>query len=422
MGVTVLNEHIKRLQETRTKDWEAAKALLDTAAAENRNLTAEEDETWKRLNTSMTEAENRAKELLEIQQRNADAEAAFTKLAQIAVVPGADQRDAGPSFADEFRAWAQGGKGRAIEVKPGHNGAERRTFTEQRALSKLTAAAGQNTVKTSFYDRLVAHLIEVSGILMAGPTVINTSTGETIQIPITTAHSSGALLAEAATIPTSEPTFGQRSLGAYKYGALMQVSTELINDTSVDLEGYLSMQAGRAVGNAFGVHLITGTGSSQPSGIVTTATAGVTGGAGVAGAFTADNLIDLYYSVIAPYRNSPNCAWLMRDATLATVRKLKDTTGQYLWQPSVQLGVPDTLLGKPIYTDPNVAAVGLSAVSVVFGDISQYFVRMVDGVRFERSDDFAFNTDLITFRCLLRGDGILADQTGAVKRFVGNAA
>jgi HK97 family phage major capsid protein len=413
---------IKALQEQRANLWGQAKALHEAATAENREFNGEEQASWTKLNEQMDVIDKRAKELADVHQRNLDAQAAFGKLLDTPEVPGRREERSTPSFAAEFRAFARGEKGRAIEVKPDRNDPDTRTFAEVRALSKLTAAAGANTVKTSFYDRLVAHLIEVSGILKAGPTVLNTSTGETIQIPITTAHSSGALVAEAATIPTSEPTFGQRSLGAYKYGALMQVSTELVNDTSVDLEGYLAMQAGRAVGNAFGTHLITGTGSSQPSGIITTATAGVTGGTGVAGAPTADNLIDLYYSVISPYRDSPNAAWIMRDATIATLRKMKDTTGQYLWQPSLSIGSPDTFLGKPIYTDPNVAAVATSAVSIAFGDMSQYFVRMVDGVRFERSDDFAFSTDLITFRCLIRGDGILADQTGAVKKFTGAAS
>ena len=84
--------------------------------------------------------------------------------------------------------------------------------------------------------------------------------------------------------------------------------------------------------------------------------------------------------------------------------------------------MPDTLLGKPVVTDPNVAAVALSAKSVAFGDFSAYFVRQVNGVRFERSDDYAFNTDLVTFRALLRGDGLTVDQTGAIKVFTGNAA
>jgi HK97 family phage major capsid protein len=177
-------------------------------------------------------------------------------------------------------------------------------------------------------------MIEVSGILQAGPTVLQTTSGETLQVPKTTAHSTAALVSEGGTIGASDPTFGQASLGAYKYGFLIQPARELIDDTSVDLLGYLARESGRALGNAIGTAFITGTGTSQPAGIVTGATLGVTGGTAVVGAFTADNLIDLYFSVIAPYRSSPSCGWLMRDATLANVRKLKDTTNQYLWQPS----------------------------------------------------------------------------------------
>jgi HK97 family phage major capsid protein len=137
---------------------------------------------------------------------------------------------------------------------------------------------------------------------------------------------------------------------------------------------------------------------------------------------TADNLIDLYYSVIPQYRNSPSCMWMMADTTVAQVRKLKDTQNRYLWEPSLQLGVPDSFLGKPVITDYNVAAVALGAKSVLFGDFSTYFVRFAGGARFERSDEYAFNTDMVTFRALMRADGNLVDRTGSVKYFAGGAS
>jgi HK97 family phage major capsid protein len=314
----------------------------------------------------------------------------------------------------ELRRFARG-ELRSIDVRP-------EGPINYRDLVKKTATAGGETVPTSFYGQLVAHLIEVSGVMSANPTVLNTTSGENIEIPVTTAHGSAALTAEAVALTEATPAFAKRTLSAYKYGTLLQASSELLADTGVNLESYLSMQAGRALGNALGVHLITGSGTNQPTGIVTSASTGVTGGTGVVGAFTADNLIDLYYSVIAPYRNSASCGWLMRDATLGAARKLKDGQGQYLWQPSIQVGVPDTLLGKPVQTDPNVAAVALGAKSVVFGDFAQYYVRMAGGVRFERSDDFAFDTDLTTFRAIIRADGLTVDQTGALKVFAGNAA
>ena len=128
------------------------------------------------------------------------------------------------------------------------------------------------------------------------------------------------------------------------------------------------------------------------------------------------------FSVISPYRNSPSAGWLVKDSTLGAIRKIKDGAGRYLFEPAATFGQPDTLLGKPIETDPYVAATGLGAKSVVFGDFSAYFVRMAGGVRFERSDDFKFDTDQVAFRAVLRADGITADQTGALKVFVGGAS
>lgn len=405
-----MSSFIKALQERRANVWEQAKELLDTAEQEKRDLTAEEEAKYQALNADLDKIDQRAKDLVEAEQRTKDAEAAFAGLLAKPQEPGARK---GEEKDSELRRWARGEQ-RAVEVaKP--------DGVSFRDLTKGTATAGGNTVPTTFYGQLMAHLIEVSGIMMAGPTVLNTASGESIEIPVTTAHSTAALTPEANPISESDPAFGKRTLGAYKYGVLLQASSELLTDTGVDLEGYLAMQAGRALGNAFGVHAITGDGSSKPTGVITSASAGVTGGTGVAGAFTADNLIDLYYSVIAPYRNSTSCGWLMRDATLGAARKLKDGQGQYLWQPSIQVGAPDTLLSKPVHTDPNVAAVATTAKSVAFGDFSQYFVRLAGGVRFERSDDYAFNSDLVTFRAIIRADGLLVDQTGAVKVFTGAA-
>lgn len=401
-----MSSFIKALQERRANVWEQAKELLDTAEKEKRDLTAEEEAKYQAFNADLDKIDQRAKDLVEAEQRTKDAEAAF---AGLLAKPQEQERKS--ETDSELRRWARGEQ-RGIDIAPPAG-------VSFRDLVKGTATAGGNTVPTTFYGKLMAHLIEVSGIMMAGPTVLSTAAGETIEIPVTTAHSSAALTAEAAALTESDPAFAKRTLGAYKYGVLLQASSELLSDTGVDLEGYLAMQAGRALGNAFGVHAITGDGSSKPTGVITTASTGVTGGTGVVGAFTADNLIDLYYSVIAPYRNSTSCGWLMRDATLGAARKLKDGQGQYLWQPSIQVGAPDTLLGKPVHTDPNVAAPALSAKSVAFGDFSQYFVRLAGGVRFERSDDYAFNSDLTTFRAIIRADGLLVDQTGAVKVFVG---
>jgi HK97 family phage major capsid protein len=408
------------LRERRLQCWNEMKGIADKATEENRNLTPEEQGRWDGLNGELDALDKRIKSCLDQEQRAKDADAAFDKLAG-AKGSGGDGTGTGTRQPEskasaEFRAFATGAPGapRFYEVKP-------EGPVDLRVLSKLTAGAGGNVVPTSFYDRLMAHLIEVSALLQAGPTMLNTASGESVQVPKTTAHSTAAIVAEAGTISTSDPAFGQITLGAFKYGALFQVSRELVSDQGVDLEGYLAMQAGRALGNAFGTHMVTGTGTGQPRGVVTDATLGKTGATGVAGAFTTDDLIDLHFSVIAPYRSSQSCYWVLKDSSVATARKLKDGAGRYIFDPGQGPGVPDSILGKPILTDPNVAAVALSAKSVLFGDFSQYFVRMAGGVRFERSDEFAFNTDLVTFRALLRADAALVDLTGAIKFFAGGA-
>lgn len=408
-----MSEVAKSLRERRQNVWEQAKALADKAAEENRNFSGEEEGQWQSLNSELDALDKRIKNVVEGEQRAKDAEEAMAKLRGDTPRSKAGGGGSEGAGAEELRKFLRGEGARTFEVKPAG-------LVNFRGLSSGTATAGGNTVPTDFYGRLMAHLIETSAIMRAGVTVLNTASGETIQVPKTTAHSTAAIVAEAGTITEDDPTFGQVELGAYKYGTLIQVSRELLTDTGVDLEGYLSMQAGRALGNAFGAHAITGSGTSQPRGIVTDATVGVTG-ATAGGAQTSDDLIDLQYSVIAPYRQSPACHWLVNDSTLGSIRKMKQTDGTYMWQPSLVSGTPDMLLGKPVLTDPNVAAVGSSAKSVIFGDFSQFFVRMAGGIRFERSDDFAFDSDLVTFRALLRADAALVDLTGAVKVFQGAA-
>lgn len=398
--------YIDSLLEKRANTWNEAKALLDTAAEEKRELTGEEEASYAKMTSDIEALRAQADKLVE------DANSAKAAEESLRSLAGRTQtRESGDESQDEVRKFLRGEQ-RSLTIKP--------TMQEQRDLTKGSATAGGNTVPTSFYGQLWAHLIETANIVNYA-TVLRTDSGETIELPTTTAHSSGALIAEAGTLTESDPAFAKRSLGAYKYALSLQISSELAADTGVDLQGYLAMQAGRAVGNALGTHLITGTGSSQPTGIMTSTTLGVTGATSVAGVFTADNLIDLYYSVISPYRNSKSAAWLMRDATLATVRKLKGSDNNYLWVPGLA-GAPDTILGKPVVTDPNVAATAIAAKSVGFGDLSAYYVRLAGGIRFERSDEFAFQNDLVTYRCIVRGDGILVDQTGAVKHFIGGAS
>jgi HK97 family phage major capsid protein len=420
------NEVAKRLRDRRLAVWEQAKALSDTAADENRAFTAEEQGTYEALNEEIDNLDKRIKAVLDQEKRAADADKAFNDLAGQKPEPGKqpDTRNVGT----ELRNFLVGAPGspRHFDVMPTANTVP----TSYRDLSRLTNAAGQFTVPTSFYNQLVEHMIEVSGILQAGPTVLNTGSGEVLQIPKTLTHTpSPAIVLEAGALLESDPTFGQTSLGAFKYGRLLQVTRELLTDTGVDLEGYLARSIGRALGNAFGSDMVIGAGTTAPRGIQLDANAGVTGPVGTTTTFGAqgtvgmgfDLLISLYHSVISPYRQSSSCAFVMNDTTASLVRRIKTADGLYVWQPSVQIGAPDTILGKPVFIDPFVVSPAASAESIFFGDWSAYFVRYAGGIRFERSDDFAFGNDLVSFRAILRADAALVDLTGAVKSFTHSA-
>jgi HK97 family phage major capsid protein len=408
-----VSEVAKRLRDRRLNVWNEAKAVLETAANENRVLTPDEQGKWDAMTEELDTLDTRIKSVLETEKRSKDADEAFNAIAGKRPESGQMPESKGEQ---ELRSFLRGEtRDRYFDVKPAGK-------VNYRTLSSLTTGAGGNLVPTDFYDQLISHLIEVSGVMQAGPTVLNTAGGESLQIPKTTGHSTAASAAQASTLPSSDPAFGLATLSSYKYGVLLQVARELVDDSGVDLIGYLAMQAGRAIGNKFGSDLVTGSGASQPTGFMTSATIGITGTTtGKGGAAQYADLVDLEYSVIAPYRQSRSCYWIARDNTIGGFRKILDGQSRPIWEPSMVLGSPDLLLGKPLVADPFMPAVATGAQSVAFGDFSQFFVRMVGPVRFERSDDFLFGSDLVAFRAVLRGDGVLVDQTGAIKTYKGPA-
>jgi HK97 family phage major capsid protein len=417
------SEVAKRLRDRRLNVWNDAKKIAEDAAAENRSFTPDEQGRWDAMQEEMSTLDVRIKAVLDTEKRAKEADDSYNALAD-----KPQTRDAGGAQGEvdaELRKWAKGESGgRAMEFR--HDSAARGPIN-YRVLTTGGQSGGVNSssiVPTDFYDMLIAHLIEVSGIMQCGPTVLNTGGGETLQIPKTTAHTAvSAQSTQAGQLLTAgvDPAFSMQSLSAYKYGVLIQVARELIDDTAVDLLGYLAMQAGRALGNKFGNDLVNS--ASAPTGLLTgtvTSSPGVIGGTtGVNGSPSYANLVDLEYSVIAPYRQSRSCYWLAADKTIGGFRKITDTVGRPIWEPSAVLGSPDLLLGKPLVADPFMPAMasGASVFPIVFGDFSQFFVRLVGGVRFERSDDFAFGSDLVSFRAILRGDGALVDQTGAIKAY-----
>jgi len=403
------SEVAKTLRDRRMNAWNEAKAILDMSTEENRALTAEEEGKWSALNSEIDKIDERLKAVLDAESRAKETDEVYNSLAGRTEARGSGGIEA---VQEELRQWMATAGGGPMEVARQSKGS-----VNLRALA-TNAGTASSTVPTDFYDQLIAYLIEVSGLLQCGPSVLNTSGGEVIQIPVVSSHLTGASAAEGNTILTADPAFAQRTLSARKFGSVTQLSRELIDDTAVDLLGYLAMSAGRAIGNAFGTSLVNGT-NGISGGLLSAVSVGVTGATtGVGGAAQYNDLVDLEYSVIAPYRQSRSCYWLAADKTIGGFRKLKDSQGRPIWEPSAVLGAPDLLLGKPLVADPFMPSVATGAQSIAFGDFSQYFVRLVGGLRFERSDDFLFGSDQVAFRCLLRGDGNWGD-TKAVKLYQG---
>jgi HK97 family phage major capsid protein len=397
-----MSDYIRQQAEARAKAWEEAKALLDSAAAEKRDLSAEENQTYDRIMADLDQrsaAMETMKAQAEREERAAEAMKGFEAQVKPAVASVPEINE-----AELIRSLARG------EIRS-------HSFEKRDVLKSSTGSP----VPTSFYDQVIM-LARHVGPMLETSTILNTAGGENLQIPSLSAYSTGTVSSEAAAIGESDPTFNAfKTLGAYKYSFLTQISREMVEDAGVDILGFLATQTGNALGYAVNGALTTGTGTVQPTGIVTAAGSGITGGTGVSGAFTADNLIDLVYSVDTAGRTLPGTGWQMSAASIAAVRKLKDSAGQYLFSPSLSADARDLLLGYPIFENPAMAAPATSAKSVIFGHLPSYFARTVGGLRLDRSDDYAFQNDLITFRATMRVDGNLI-QTSHVKYFAGAAS
>lgn len=296
--------------------------------------------------------------------------------------------------------------------------------TEQRAgLVDGTTTAGGYLFAPSFRTVLYQHLIFNAAIMQTRATVITTGSGENILLPKTTSHpAKGTVVAEAAAIGESDPAFGQGTLGAYKYGNIVLVSTELEQDTQVDLLGYIGRIMGVQLGNGFGADCVTGAGASGPQGVLVGAgtVAQVVGGTPAASGVSFTELEKVYDNIIPPYQLQGE--WFMGQSAFSKIRSLTNTQGTPIFIPTLTGDQPDTIFGKRVVLDPNMPAPASNATSIAFGDFSTYFIRQVDGVRFERSIDYQFGSDQVAYRALLRADGRLLDLTGAIAVYKGGTA
>ena len=391
-----MSEFIAKQVDAKAKAWHEAKELIDSVEARGGVWSGEDEAKY----ASLTADINKRNELIEMEQR--DALTADAVQAAAINFAGATSSD---NEADILRKMVLG------EIR-GHE------FQMEKRITGLSTGA---PVPTSFYNEIVK-VARLVNPLLEYATVINTASGENLQIPSQSAFSTATIVGQGSSIGTSEPTFNAfTTLSSYKFSALSQLSRELVLDAGVDIIGFLAEQFGNSFGFAIGDKIVNGTGTVEPTGFLPVAGTGVTGSTGVSGAFTADNVIDLVYSLDGSLRNRPTFAMLANATSIAALRKLKDSQGRYFFDVGVGLDKRDLVLGVPVIETPAMPSPAIGANSLAVGDLKSLYIRNAAGLQVDRSDDFAFGNDLATWRATWRLDSALV-QKANIKKFKGGAS
>ena len=367
--------------------------FLETHKNSNGALSVEDDATYSKmekefdeLTASITRAQRRANMEMEM---NKPVNAPITAKPMVMTEPEDSTGRASKGYKKNF--W---------------NAMRRKQMTPEmvNALQIGTDSEGGYLVPDE-YEKTLVEALEGENIFRKLAHVISTSSGDR-KIPVVASKGSASWVDEEGTIPDSDDAFNQVSIGAYKLGTLIKVSNELLNDSVFNLESYISKEFARRIGSKEEDAFFNGNGTGKPVGIFN-----ATGGAEVgvtaasATAITADEIIDLFYSLKAPYRK--NAVWILNDATIKAIRKLKDNNGNYLWQPSLTAGTPDTILGRPVYTSSYVPTIAAGAKTIAFGDFSYYWIADRAGRNFKKLTELYAANDQTGFVATQRVDGKL---------------
>lgn len=386
---------ILELREKRAKAWDATKAFLDTKRGTDGLISAEDEATYNKMEADVIalgkEIDRLEKQAILDAELNAPMANPLTGKPSTPKLEGKTGR-----ASDEYRKafW------NAMRTRAG----EGLDPTVKNALKIGTDSEGGYLVPDEF-ERTLVDALEEENIFRRLAKVITTASGDR-KIPVVASKGTASWIDEEGAIPESDDSFGQVSIGAYKLGTMIKVSEELLNDSVFQLEPYISREFARRIGNKEEEAFFIGDGSGKPTGILA-ATGGAQLGVTTAGAtaITLDEVLDLFYSLKAPYRNKS--VFIMNDSTVKAIRKLKDGQGQYLWQPSIQAGTPDTILNRPLYTSSYVPAIEAGAKTIAFGDFSYYWVADRQGRVFKRLNELYAVTGQVGFVATQRVDGKL---------------
>ena len=298
--------------------------------------------------------------------------------------------------------------------------------TLRNTMSVGTAAQGGYTVPTEVATA-VADALKAYGGMRAVAEVFRTSTGSDINFPTSDGTSeTGELIGENTTATAADPSFGVVSLKTYKFSSkIVAVPFELLQDTSIDMEAFIRGRLVQRLGRITNTYFTTGTGTAQPNGIVTAAASGKVGTTGQTLTVIFDDLVDLVHSVDPAYRALGNCKFMMNDASLKIIRKLKDSAGRPIFLPGYDgLGkaMPDTILGYPVQINQDIAVMAANAKSILFGDFTFYKIRDAMDMQMFRFDDSAYiKLGQIGFLAWMRSGGNFVDVGGAVKYYANSA-
>ena len=384
---------ILELREKRAKAWEAAKAFLDSHRNEKGVLSAEDDAAYTRMEQEITDL---GKEIARMERQEAferELSQPLNKPLTGRPVSGGVEKEKTGRASEEYKANFWNAMRSKVPLPSVVN-----------ALEEGTDSEGGYLVPDE-YERTLVEALEEENVFRQMAKVIRTSSGDR-KIPVVATKGTASWIDEEGAYTESDDSFGQVSIGAYKVGTMIKVSEELLNDSVFDLESYIAKEFARRIGAKEEEAFFTGDGSGKPLGVLA-ATGGAETGVTAASstAVTADELMDLFYSLKSPYRKK--AVWVLNDSTIKAVRKLKDSTGQYLWQPSLVAGTPDTLLGRPVKTSAYMPVIAAGAKTIAFGDFSYYWIADRQGRSFKRLNELYAANGQVGFLGSQRVDGKL---------------
>ena len=378
---------ITEMRNKRAALWNTMEGFLNTHRNDMGVLSAEDDATYTKMERDLDAMTNEIKRM----ERRDAIEAELNKPVN---TPITETPDKGAGLKPEK-------VGRASDAyKEDFDRHLRGRALLHNVLSEGVDADGGFLVPEDF-ERDIVSALDEENVIRSLAKVITTQHER--KIPIATGHSTAQWTAENAAYTESNPSFGQKQIDAFKLTDLCRVSVELLQDSAFDIEDYLMKEFASAFGIAEEEAFCVGTGTNQPTGIFTAkgGTVGVT--AASATGITVDEVINLVYALKSPYRR--NAKFLMHDATVSLLRKLKDSNGVYLWQPSVQAGEPDRLLGYEIYTSPYVPTAAAGALTVAFGDFKNYWIGDRAGRTVQRLNELYATNGQIGYVATERVDG-----------------